>query len=255
VRAAAFSRHQLLTLFSAGAFWTTYEGAKTLLHSTNLLPTPLVHTSASALAELVACAISTPAETLKQNAQMVQAHGAGTGALRETLGRFRSNPAALWRGYGALVSRNLPFVALQFPLFERLRTALAARRGGARTLWERGWTTGVAGGVAGALAAAVTTPVDVVKTRIMLAAAETGGGGRRVAQALKNGEVVDALGAVRARRGSADIAREILREQGWRGLFRGGTLRCVWSTIASGLYLGVYESARMYLRQRREESS
>jgi solute carrier family 25 S-adenosylmethionine transporter 26 len=183
----------------------------------------------SAVAELVSCAILTPAEVIKQNAQMAS----GPSPLARTLASFRSHPSALWTGYGALAARNLPFTALQFPVFERFRSALSERRrretGREATLVEHGLVTAVAAGSAGALAAAVTTPVDVIKTRIMLAAGDG------------------------ARRGSMAFARDIVREQGWRGLFRGGALRCVWTMLGSGLYLGVYESARMYLVQRREE--
>lgn len=186
-------------------------------------------------------------------------------ALVQTLGRFRSNPLALWRGYGALASRNLPFTALQFPMFEHLRQALTRWRGeqtGQReqdvSVWERGLVTAISAGSAGAVAAAVTTPVDVVKTRIMLAAAESaqGGDGSKALEAIKSGKVLDAVGAVRGNgpspRGSIDIAKEIVREHGWKGLFRGGGLRCVWTMLGSGLYLGVYESGRTYLANRRE---
>jgi hypothetical protein len=97
--------------------------------------------------------------------------------------------------------------APQFPVFERFRSALLERRrretGREITLVEHGLVTAAAAGSAGALAAAVTTPVDVIKTRIMLAAGDG------------------------ARRGSMAFARDILQDQGWRELFRGGALRCV----------------------------
>jgi len=180
----------LATLPASGAFFSTYEGVKAALSKVRALPTPLVHSSASALAELVSCAILTPAEVIKQNAQMVSSSGSGNGggATAQTLARFRSNPLALWRGYGALAGRNLPFTALQFPLFENFKARIQgwrARRWDAQgrgkeykaTLFERGCTTAAAAGSAGAIAAVATTPVDVVKTRIMLAAADEGKGG------------------------------------------------------------------------------
>ena len=103
-----------------------------------------------------------------------------TNATLQTLAKFRSNPFALWRGYTALAGRNLPFTALQFPMFERLREgikAYRARRGlSSGGIWESGWITAVSAGAAGSVAAVVTTPVDVVKTRIMLAAGESSAG-------------------------------------------------------------------------------
>ena len=107
-------------------------------------------------------------------------------------------------------------------------------------LLERGLVTGCAAGLSGSLAALVTTPVDVVKTRIMLAAGRNGGHAK-----------IEDPGKV-ASKGGFTIAKEIWREQGIRGLFRGGLLRSAWTMLGSGLYLSVYESGRQYLEDRRE---
>jgi solute carrier family 25 S-adenosylmethionine transporter 26 len=222
---------------------------------------------------------STPNSTNKTNATM------------QTLAKFKSNPLALWRGYTALAARNLPFTALQFPLFERLRDLIKRYRqdSGTRTntLLENGLITAFSAGSAGAFAAVVTTPVDVVKTRIMLtAAAASSESSKEKASTPKNKTkgLVDATGrsaqptkeglkdvlqntkqglkdAVQnaakkpvSRKGSIQIAREIIADQGVvKGLFRGGALRAVWTLIGSGLYLGVYESGRVYLARRRGE--
>ena len=64
-----FQKHHLPT--QAGAFFTTYEGTKIVLTQHTPLPTPITHGLASSAGELVSCFILTPAEVLKQNAQMV----------------------------------------------------------------------------------------------------------------------------------------------------------------------------------------
>lgn len=270
------------TLPSSGAFFTTYEGVKASVarHNPNngsspLLPQPLVHAVASGTAELVSCAILTPAEVIKQNAQMVDNTNKDrprVNATLETMKRFRSNPLALWRGYTALAGRNLPFTALQFPMFERIRESIRRYRDerGIRTntLLEGGLITAVSAGTGGSISAVVTTPVDVVKTRIMLAAAESAAEDQ-VPRKQANDSIVDATGkrvkgakdmladAVKnvtkpvTRKGSMQIAREIVHENGVKGLFRGGALRGVWTMLGSGLYLGVYESGRLYLARRR----
>jgi len=116
----------------------------------------------------------------------------------------------------------------------------------------------------------------VIKTRIMLAAAEDGPESKNTksaqtptneqgskpdstpAKKLKEGKVLDALGEHRRtnqqkhHKGSWEIGKEIVREKGWTGLFRGGALRAVWTMLGSGLYLGVYEGGRQYLENRRE---
>jgi solute carrier family 25 S-adenosylmethionine transporter 26 len=265
----------IATLPSSGAFFTTYEGAKTVFSGVNkqfardgsdgLLPIAVVHSAASGLAELVSCAILTPAEVIKQNAQMYNSSDSSKpgAATRQTLQRFRHNPLALWRGYTALAGRNLPFTALQFPLFERLKTwgqewrqrKYSEANGGKERkkneigLWENGAITAVAAGTAGSFAAVVTTPVDVIKTRIMLKAGDDGGQdeksgksqkGLSTTDKLKEGKVLDALGENRKSRhkGTWEVGKEVVKEQGWKGLFRGGALRAVWTMLGSGLYLG-----------------
>jgi solute carrier family 25 (mitochondrial S-adenosylmethionine transporter), member 26 len=155
----------------------------------------------------------------------------------QTLARFRSRPAALFRGYTALVSRNLPFTAMQFPIFERLKHGVKQRRVAAGTwtgsLREHALVTAGSAGIAGSVSAVLTTPIDVVKTRVMLDAGEGGGG-------------------TGARRESAvQVVRGIVAEKGVRGLWRGGALRGVWTMVGSGLYLGVYDFGRVYLAKRR----
>ncbi|TKA28744.1 hypothetical protein B0A50_03072 [Salinomyces thailandicus] len=281
----------IATLPSSGAFFTTYEGIKSTLEKHNpqydgghLLPQPLIHSMASGTAELVSCAILTPAEVIKQNAQMVDnssKHGPRVNATIQTMRRFQSNPLALWRGYTALAGRNLPFTALQFPMFERIKESMRRYRDerGLRThtILEGGAITAASAGLGGSIAAVVTTPVDVVKTRIMLAAAESAAEDQKPRSHLDAGKpaaetIVDATGKTiqaakenvketvknvtkpPSRQTSMQIAKEIVAAEGVKGLFRGGALRAVWTMLGSGLYLGVYESGRVYLAQRRGET-
>jgi hypothetical protein len=275
----------LATLPASGTFFTVYEGVKASLnrHNTSssgnpFLPTPVVHGLASGTAELVSCAILTPAEVIKQNAQMVdnsKKDGPKVNATMQTLQRFRSNPFALWRGYTALAGRNLPHTALQFPMFEWIKARVNRYRDekGIRThtLLESGMTTALSAGAGGSVAAVITTPIDVIKTRIMLSAAEGGsdknakpGIPRNVNEA--KDAVMEATGktvesakkgvskVVNARQTTSyQIGREIYQEHGIKGLFRGGALRGAWTLIGAALYLGVYESGRVYLAQRRGE--
>ena len=180
------------------------------------------------------------------------------------LRKFNS-PTQLWRGYTALAARNLPFTAIHFPLFEHIRDEVQIyrkRKGRSTgTLLEIGTVTGVSAGVAGSLAAVITTPIDVVKTRIMLSAAGPGAEKSRqtaIKQVEAQGKNAKAeanraqQAARNGRAGGLAIAKEILRTEGVKGLFRGGALRGLWTALGSGLYLGVYESGKRYLRARRD---
>ncbi|KAM0178799.1 hypothetical protein ACHAPF_003502 [Botrytis cinerea] len=256
-------------LFRAGAFFTTYEGIKSVLtkantsfggNNTPLIPQPFVHSAASAVAELVSCFILTPAEVLKQNAQMIRrpAHSSKSEAsvTMQALKQFK-RPSQLFTGYTALAARNLPFTAMQFPMFEHVKESIKnyRKQNGTMTgsLLETATITAVSAGSAGSIAAVITTPVDVVKTRIMLAAAGENSESeakKKIEEAKKRGQSIDNLGG--KKKGSLTIAREVIAETGMRGLFRGAILRAGWTALGSGLYLGSYESGRVWLGDRRE---
>lgn len=271
------------------------------------MPAPVIHSLASGTAELASCLVLTPAEVIKQNAQMLRrsrASGgsASSGGWKNSTSvqalRMISGPGGgkggggggaahrLLTGYTALVARNLPFTALQFPIFEAARRRLWERRdhrasstfaedrGGerkvergavARGLLETGWVNGVSAAASGAVAAVVTTPMDVVKTRMMLFAEEerAARGERRGREAASHaGEAVRQQqqqqqqeaqgrgggGPGRQKMGGVQVARLVYRERGVQGLFRGGLLRAGWTAVGSGLYLGTYEVAKVWLK-------
>jgi len=272
----------LITIPSSGAFFTTYEAVKSLLTKANptpsgfsspLIPQPFIHSAASATGELVSCFILTPAEVLKQNAQMIRkpdgssASRASTvfqpSVTKQALKHFK-RPSQLWRGYFTLVARNLPFTAMQFPMFEHLKVGIKDYRKKNETftgsLSETALTTAVSAGSAGSVAAVITTPVDVVKTRIMLSAAgecSEGQARKEVEKARSQGQSLKKLASEKGvtKKGSLTVAREVMAESGIKGLFRGGTLRAAWTAFGSGLYLGVYESGRVFLGDRHGRSN
>lgn len=198
---------------------------------------------------MAACLVLAPAEVIKQNAQMLQSKGQNTSstslqAFRQLSGQGASR--RLFTGYTALVARNLPFTALQFPVFEHVRARIwKSRRGNhdgttARGMAETGMITGFSAGSAGALAAFITTPSDVVKTRMMLSA-----GSQNEVQAKMEGKT--------PKKGAWTVTREVYAERGVKGFFRGAALRSCWTMIGSGLYLGTYEVAKEWLKQRNPE--
>ncbi|KAH6856988.1 mitochondrial carrier domain-containing protein [Chaetomium sp. MPI-CAGE-AT-0009] len=254
----------LATLPAAAVFFASYESTKPLLRHAlpDAVPGPVIHAFASAVAEMASCLVLTPAEVIKQNAQVLQQSGSspvGRSSSLRALHMLRRNGAGvtrtLWRGYTTLVARNLPYTAIQFPMFEYLRARIwrqrrghhfkiasrptperttgdgmsaAAHNGFRSLLAETGLVTGSAAAISGSLAATITTPADVVKTRVML--------GNR------NGP--------RGPGGAVEVVRAVLRENGIRGLFRGGSLRAAWAALGSGLYLGSYEVTKVWLKHR-----
>ncbi|KAL8414308.1 hypothetical protein RB594_005510 [Gaeumannomyces avenae] len=124
------------TVPAAGVFFATYESVKSALPGAlpGGAPKPLVHSLASGTAELASCLVLTPAEIIKQNAQMIRSQGGGSGggggdgtslqALRMLRASEGGVNRRLWTGFSALAARNLPFTAMQFPMFEHVRASL-----------------------------------------------------------------------------------------------------------------------------------
>ena len=75
-----------------------------------------------------------------------------------------------YAGFGSFVMRDIPFSAIQFPLYEMLKIVsirvLARRRGQSEASTELpGLVNSVNGSIAGATSGFLTTPLDVLKTR------------------------------------------------------------------------------------------
>ena len=75
-----------------------------------------------------------------------------------------------------------------------------------------------------------------------------------VENARKRGQSLETLASKKgvSKKSGLTVAREVMAESGVKGLFRGGTLRAAWTALGSGLYLGVYDSGRVWLGERRD---
>ena len=184
----------------AAFFFCTYETTKHLLskpYGSGSGGGAAVHMLAASLGEVAACAVRVPTEVVKQRAQAGQHGGSSRGALGAILGQFRTRGIAgvwreLYRGWGITVFREVPFTVIQFPLWEGMKSWRRKSRQGQGDVTAA--ESAVFGSVAGAVAAASTTPLDVLKTRVMLATERVSVGG---------------------------VFGRMLREEGWRPFFCG----------------------------------
>lgn len=126
---------------------------------------------------------------------------------------------------------------MQFPMFEHMKELIIERRkkNGTYTggLGETALATAVSAGSAGSIAAVLTTPVDVVKTRIMLSATAENSekdAMKEVEKARQQGQSLEKLASQKGvtKKGGFTVAREVMNESGVKGLFRGAILRAVW---------------------------
>ncbi|KAF2401284.1 mitochondrial carrier [Trichodelitschia bisporula] len=179
---------------------------------------PLIHMAAATAGEIAACAVRVPTEVVKQRAQAVQ-FPSSAAALRDILGRYGTAGIAgvwreLYRGWGVTIMREVPFTVIQFPLWEGLKAWSLRRSGRAGDVGAA--ESALYGSVSGAVAAGVTTPLDVLKTRLMLS---------------------------RERVGAAEMLARIVKESGARALFAGIGPRVLWISGGGAIFLGSYQWA------------
>lgn len=209
-------------------FFVTYDSAKAYTKD-KLLPVAL-HMLLALMGEIAACLVRVPAEVIKQRTQA--GFGGATGnntswlnflyLVQNKLGEGVLR--GLYRGWNTTIMREIPFTMIQFPLYEFLKREWHARlqqQGGGLDqplLLARGAICGLA---AGAVAAAATTPLDVIKTRIMLAPTAI---------------LVPAL------------VRQLVAEEGWSALWKGVGPRTMWISAGGAIFLGCYELVSLTLK-------
>ncbi|KAF7512456.1 hypothetical protein GJ744_001391 [Endocarpon pusillum] len=120
-------------------------------------------------------------------------------------------------------------------------------------IFERARITALSAALAGTGAAWITTPIDVVKTRIMLAAGEEAKNRDSNANSLHNHATSRTTPGTTSRQTALFLTKQILKTEGIQGMFRGALLRSLWTAFGSGLYLGCYEGGRHYLEDRRRD--
>jgi solute carrier family 25 S-adenosylmethionine transporter 26 len=196
-------------------FFLAYEPTKRYLERT--LPPEQNYVAmftAGATGCLASSVVRVPTEVIKTRAQ--------TGNRVQSLGGIlrASGIAGLFVGYGSFLIRDLPFDAIEFSLYEEAKIAYAKWRGRTPGEVTRAEAT-VLGATAGGITGFVTTPLDVIKTRLM----------------------TDTC-TINPLRGVVDCGTRIVREEGAKALFRGASPRVAWISLGGGAFFGVLESAR-----------
>ena len=238
----------LVSAPSAALFFTVYEGckiraARVLRARGGAVAEAAAPALASCAAELATIALRTPFEVVKQRLQLGLHAGAGE-ALRALIAAGVSR--GLLAGLGSTVLRDVPFAALQFSAYEALKARALEHAPPAASLSR--FELAVAAATAAALAAAATTPLDVIKTRMMT---------QQLAPAVA-GPAAKTVGAARAVGGAEaappayytswrNAASRILREEGTVALFRGLRARVAMLSLGAIIYLGTYEEAKRQL--------
>ncbi|CAL5219650.1 g1530 [Coccomyxa viridis] len=170
-------------------------------------------------AGLAASIVRVPTEVVKQRMQNGEFGGAAT-AVRNIL--KREGMKGLFAGYGSFLLRDLPFDAIEFVAYEQLKSMYKAslRAGSSGRTELKATETSVIGALAGAITGLATTPLDVIKTRLMT-----------------QGERGQYKGIV-------DCARQIYREEGSSAFLRGWEPRVIWIAVGGCVFFTALEAAK-----------
>jgi len=138
-----------------------------------------------------------------------------------------------YAGFGPFIARDIPFSAIQFPLYEILKMTsiqlLSASAGVSASSYELpALVNSINGSIAGATSGFVTTPLDVLKTRRMTFQNSDSTGKS------KQMSIFDEVGA-------------IVKDEGVKGLFKGATMRMMYLTIGGFAFFGVYENSKRFI--------
>ncbi|KAJ1303613.1 hypothetical protein OPQ81_011797 [Rhizoctonia solani] len=197
----------------AAIFFTIYSTLKQNLplESTH----PLNHVIAASAGEVAACLVRVPTEVVKSRTQ-TSAYGIGVSSFGVFVRVAKlEGLGGLYRGFGSTVMREIPFTSLQFPMYEFFKTRLAKALDRPINPHE----AAVCGSLAGGIAASATTPLDVLKTRIML----------------------DMKDAPERRISLVSRFTGIYRTEGIGALFAGVVPRTLWISAGGAVFLGVWE--------------
>lgn len=261
-------------------FFGTYEFSKRTLvgMGTNETIAPLV---AGFLGDFFASAIYVPSEVLKTRLQLQgrysNPHFQSGYNYRGTIDAIRTiyrveGGSALFHGYQATICRDLPFSALTFFFYEYFKAQARAYKGGTDIGFGLETLTGA---MAGALGGAITTPLDVVKTRIQTQHPDaevsrgssstipnpSAGSNQTSHEAVKRNPNFHPIQQIRHISTSSPSTStpapsaytlttsntflglgQIYRHEGLIGLFRGIGPRTAWTAAQSSIMLVIYEN-------------
>ncbi|XP_049802836.1 S-adenosylmethionine mitochondrial carrier protein homolog isoform X1 [Schistocerca nitens] len=205
---------------TASLFFGTYNTFKSICRPyASEAYYPLVHMGAASVAEVVSCLVKVPTEIFKQRQQASTQNSSLLSMWRHIYAK--EGFMGFYRGFTSTVVREIPFSVVQFPIWEFFKLSLREIKGDELNPAEKA----LCGAFAGCIAAAVTTPLDVVKTRIMLADKEL-----QVPEDYKKLKI-------------SRVLRNVYSERGFKGLFAGFLPRITWITLGGAVFFGSYEVA------------
>jgi solute carrier family 25 S-adenosylmethionine transporter 26 len=142
----------------------TYENFKNILSNhvyTKATPNIYIYLHSALLADFTGSLLLCPIEVVKQNIQIAR-YDKVSHAFMDIMKHY--DIQGFYRGYYGLLLRDLPFRAIQLPLYDKLKDSYIENK---KSDTLNSGTTASLGAIAGMVAGSFTTPTDVIKTHMM----------------------------------------------------------------------------------------
>lgn len=179
----------------------------------------LAHLTAGICGGATSSLIRVPTEVVKQRMQTGQ-FGSALAAFRQIVAK--EGIRGLYAGFGSFLLRDLPFDAFQFCLYEQLKIGYGKKLGREVNDPEAAFI----GAISGAVTGAFTTPLDVIKTRLMI------------------------QGTHVQYNGIYDCVMKIIKEEGPATLLQGLGPRILWIGLGGSIFFGALEKTKDFVEER-----
>lgn len=224
----------------AALFFSTYETMKPVVENNFRTEaaeqeSSISHMIAASMGEAMACLVRVPTEVIKSKMQTATTKIGLWDTIKIILTErhgvhpmLSSLTGGLYRGYGITLLREIPFAMIQFPLYEKFKYYFSIynkqKNDHSSSLSSpcTPFQAAISGSISGGIAAAITTPLDVIKTRLMIG---------------QDKFHVPYQGVV-------DVVQKTIQHDGRMALWNGIQPRVFWITLGGFVFFGAYEEAK-----------
>ncbi|EGG20284.1 mitochondrial substrate carrier family protein [Cavenderia fasciculata] len=222
----------LMTIPSTAIYFTTYEYLKQEANQlypniNNVYMIPLVTGS---LARVISASVTSPFELVRTNSQgIIKKNLKLVPLIKDIVNNVGFT--GLWRGLVPTLIRDVPFSAFYWAGYEIVKNFIYTNYKPEHQTISPFLVNFSAGAMSGSIAAILTTPIDVIKTRVQMTV-QGGGGHSSTTNASTSSTTTGRL---------FNQARSIIQNEGWGGFTKGMIPRVAKVAPACAIMVSTYE--------------
>jgi len=209
-----------------------------------------VSLGAGGLARLLAVTLVSPMEMVRTKMQSQKMPWSDVHKCLKDLVKTQG-VRGLWNGYTATLLRDVPFSALYWPLYEQCKAVLNLYTSNRDSFLVNFGS----GAIAGSVASSVTLPFDVIKTikQIEMGEKDIMGVKPGTSRTYQGSSIFNVSSLSGRSRSNMTIAKELISEQGVKGMFSGIIPRLLKVAPACAIMISSYEFCKGFFRQQNSD--